>query len=175
MQHIEWQRGRVRTGEFAAFGKQAVWRDRKRRYTPCSNAHCSVAIRSRRIKPGMEQVGRASPLQPSQGEMTMAAAEWTRERRLPRDCPQGQKRAHSASCTPQRPGFSALCRPMRGNESAGAGAEPPGAAPDRHERKGRDHGRWRRERDLNPRTGHPASGFQDHRLQPLGHPSATDA
>ena len=30
---------------------------------------------------------------------------------------------------------------------------------------------WRRERDLNPRTGHPVSGFQDRRLKPLGHPS----
>ena len=32
--------------------------------------------------------------------------------------------------------------------------------------------RWRRERDSNPRYGFPYSGFQDHRHQPLGHPSA---
>ena len=31
---------------------------------------------------------------------------------------------------------------------------------------------WRRERDLNPRTSYPVNGFQDHRLKPLGHPSA---
>lgn len=31
--------------------------------------------------------------------------------------------------------------------------------------------RWRRERDSNPRSGEPESGFQDRRLQPLGHPS----
>ena len=30
---------------------------------------------------------------------------------------------------------------------------------------------WRRERDSNPRYGFPYSGFQDHRLKPLGHPS----
>src|SRR5207302_10266814 len=31
---------------------------------------------------------------------------------------------------------------------------------------------WRRERDSNPRNGSPFSGFQDRRLQPLGHLSA---
>jgi hypothetical protein len=31
---------------------------------------------------------------------------------------------------------------------------------------------WRRERDSNPRYGFPYSGFQDRRLQPLGHLSA---
>ena len=30
----------------------------------------------------------------------------------------------------------------------------------------------RRERDSNPRSGNPESGFQDRRLKPLGHPSA---
>ncbi len=29
----------------------------------------------------------------------------------------------------------------------------------------------RKERDSNPRTGFPVSGFQDRRLKPLGHPS----
>src|SRR5215471_10645789 len=32
---------------------------------------------------------------------------------------------------------------------------------------------WRRERDSNPRYGFPYSSFQDWRLQPLGHLSAT--
>ncbi len=30
---------------------------------------------------------------------------------------------------------------------------------------------WRRKRDSNPRASHPANGFQDRRLQPLGHSS----
>ena len=30
---------------------------------------------------------------------------------------------------------------------------------------------WRRKRDSNPRTSHPVNGFQDRRLQPLGHSS----
>src|SRR5580658_17794 len=33
---------------------------------------------------------------------------------------------------------------------------------------------WRRKRDSNPRTSHPVNGFQDRRLQPLGHSSASD-
>jgi hypothetical protein len=31
---------------------------------------------------------------------------------------------------------------------------------------------WRRKRDSNPRASYPANGFQDRRLQPLGHSSA---
>ncbi len=31
---------------------------------------------------------------------------------------------------------------------------------------------WRRKRDSNPRTSFPVNGFQDRRLQPLGHSSA---
>src|SRR4051812_4246411 len=31
---------------------------------------------------------------------------------------------------------------------------------------------WRRKRDSNPRTSYPVNGFQDRRLQPLGHSSA---
>ena len=31
---------------------------------------------------------------------------------------------------------------------------------------------WRRKRDSNPRTSYPVNGFQDRRLQPLGHLSA---
>src|SRR6266699_6142844 len=31
------------------------------------------------------------------------------------------------------------------------------------------HKGWRRERDSNPRNGFPFNGFQDRRLQPLGH------
>ena len=30
---------------------------------------------------------------------------------------------------------------------------------------------WRRKRDSNPRTSYPVNGFQDRRLQPLGHSS----
>ena len=33
---------------------------------------------------------------------------------------------------------------------------------------------WRRKRDSNPRASHPANGFQDRRLQPLGHSSIHD-
>jgi PAS domain S-box-containing protein len=32
---------------------------------------------------------------------------------------------------------------------------------------------WRRKRDSNPRTSHPVNGFQDRRLQPLGHSSVS--
>ena len=32
---------------------------------------------------------------------------------------------------------------------------------------------WRRKRDSNPRASYPANGFQDRRLQPLGHSSIT--
>ncbi len=32
---------------------------------------------------------------------------------------------------------------------------------------------WRRKRDSNPRASSPANGFQDRRLQPLGHSSVT--
>ena len=38
----------------------------------------------------------------------------------------------------------------------------------------REHGLtlfWRRKRDSNPRASYPANGFQDRRLQPLGHSS----
>src|SRR5437879_6915531 len=33
---------------------------------------------------------------------------------------------------------------------------------------------WRRKRDSNPRASYPANGFQDRRLQPLGHSSASN-
>ncbi len=33
------------------------------------------------------------------------------------------------------------------------------------------HLNWRRKRDSNPRASYPANGFQDRRLQPLGHSS----
>src|SRR5688500_19394859 len=36
-------------------------------------------------------------------------------------------------------------------------------------------GRWRRERDSNPRAPFGANGFQDRRLKPLGHPSGCAA
>ena len=35
----------------------------------------------------------------------------------------------------------------------------------------RDRPLWRRKRDSNPRVSHPTNGFQDRRLQPLGHSS----
>ena len=37
-------------------------------------------------------------------------------------------------------------------------------------RNGQSH-KWRRKRDSNPRVGSPTNGFQDRRLQPLGHSS----
>ena len=39
------------------------------------------------------------------------------------------------------------------------------------EGKESDFDNWRRKRDSNPRASHPANGFQDRRLQPLGHSS----
>ena len=36
---------------------------------------------------------------------------------------------------------------------------------------GSDSDMWRRKRDSNPRTSYPVNGFQDRRLQPLGHSS----
>jgi hypothetical protein len=36
---------------------------------------------------------------------------------------------------------------------------------------GSDFDIWRRKRDSNPRTSYPVNGFQDRRLQPLGHSS----
>ena len=57
-----------------------------------------------------------------------------------------------------------------------------GFAPDLHERLAEHRFRidqraaksfifWRRKRDSNPRASYPANGFQDRRLQPLGHSS----
>jgi hypothetical protein len=37
---------------------------------------------------------------------------------------------------------------------------------------GSDFSIWRRKRDSNPRVSYPTNGFQDRRLQPLGHSSA---
>jgi hypothetical protein len=48
-----------------------------------------------------------------------------------------------------------------------------GTFPDPDERAAKSFIFWRRKRDSNPRTPSDVNGFQDRRLQPLGHSSDT--